>query len=95
VRKSIGIFTKRACVFGARGPVQGPFLAVAAAWLLTLPTTGFTQPAVISLDPRSLDGLVSVWDFQEPGEAPRRDHGQYAFALQDRHGPIERAEEGV
>lgn len=42
-----------------------------------------------------LDGLVAFWDFQEEAGQPRVSRGPVSLALQEKKGPIERAEGGV
>jgi hypothetical protein len=43
----------------------------------------------------ALPGLVSFWDFQQPGGQQRLAHGQGAYALHETAGTIERIEGGV
>ncbi len=43
----------------------------------------------------AIPGLVSFWDFQQPGGQQRRAHGQGAYALHETAGIIDRSEGGV
>jgi hypothetical protein len=43
----------------------------------------------------ALPGLVSFWDFQQPGGQQRLAHGQGAYALHETSGTIDRIEGGV
>jgi len=44
---------------------------------------------------RTMPGLIAFWDFQEKAGEERTSQGPHAYRLQERNGPIERADEGV
>ncbi len=68
------------------------FLLLAAAALLAGDLAA-TDPASAVLE---VPGLVAFWDFQEDAGQPRLSKGgSLAYALQERGGPVERAEGGV
>jgi hypothetical protein len=72
-----------------------PFLSLAAA--LAAAAVSFSVSAAEAL-PSALaaqDGLVAFWDFQEETGRPRLSRGPQPLALQERKGPIERADGGV
>ncbi len=45
--------------------------------------------------PGAVPGLLAFWEFQEPSGANKISAGRFQYALQERNGPIARAEDGV
>ena len=66
-------------------------VAALAAALFASAATGEALPAALA----GLDGLVAFWDFREEAGQPRVSRGPHALALQERNGPVARADTGV
>lgn len=67
----------------------------AVAALRTLRAGAATDLPGAPLDPRTVPGLISLWDFREASGAPRQDCGAHGYALEEGNGPIQRVPDGI